>query len=95
MDLEAWNVDLARMSAVHRTTGFTVVVEGDPSNPSGVSPGKFPDDLNAVEQAGLLRCGVKAIMDAAEREGKKRRDVARAERRLNHTPKRPVLSLKR
>ncbi|WP_018416829.1 hypothetical protein [Teredinibacter turnerae] len=64
MDFDAWNVDLDTLSAYH-TTGFRISVEGSPTHPLGVSPSHFPAGLSAVEQARLIRCGMKAIKDAA------------------------------
>ncbi|TVZ39597.1 hypothetical protein P886_4002 [Alteromonadaceae bacterium 2753L.S.0a.02] len=65
MDFEAWNVDLESMSAYH-TSGFRISIEGSPMQPLGVSPSHFPNDLSAVEQARLIRCGMKAIKNAAK-----------------------------
>lgn len=98
MDLEAWTVDLKQLLAVH-SSGFRLVVEGDPANPSGVNPGKFPEGLSAVQQAGLLRCGVQAVMDAAQK-ARSNMGGARFIERAPHlsevvTPKRPLLKLKR
>ncbi|SMF58086.1 hypothetical protein SAMN02745866_03750 [Alteromonadaceae bacterium Bs31] len=64
MDFDAWNVDLEKLSAFH-ITGFRISIEGSPLQPLGVLPSHFPDHLSAVEQARLLRCGMKAIRDAA------------------------------
>lgn len=100
MDFEAWNVDVANGTAVH-ATGFKIAVEGNPADPMGVTPGRFPEGLSAVQQATLLRCGIEALMKAATKE---RRDHARE--RLAVVPSavvakpknpsnRPVLSLKR
>lgn len=68
MDFEAWNVDLDTLSAFH-ITGFRISIEGNPLQPLGVSPSHFPEGLSAVEQARLLRCGMKAIKDAARAAG--------------------------
>lgn len=65
MDFDAWNVDLESLSAFH-VTGFRITIEGSPLQPEGVSPSHFPAGLSAVEQARLLRCGMKAIKRAAE-----------------------------
>lgn len=65
MDFDAWNVDLETLSAFH-VTGFRISIEGSPLQPVGVSPSHFPDGLTAVEQARLLRCGMRAIKKAAE-----------------------------
>ncbi|WP_185236391.1 hypothetical protein [Teredinibacter franksiae] len=64
MDFDAWNVDLDSLSAFH-VTGFRISIEGSPLQPLGVSPSHFPEGMSAVEQARLLRCGMKAIKDAA------------------------------
>ncbi len=64
MDFEAWNVDLEKAMAVHRS-GFKITVEGDVRQPSGVIPGRFPEGLSAIDQATLLRCGLQALMRTA------------------------------
>lgn len=64
MDFDAWNIDLKNKSAFH-TTGFRIVIEGNPLQPMGVIPSHFPDGLSAVEQARLLRSGMKALMREA------------------------------
>jgi len=64
MDFDAWNVDLEKRSAFH-ASGFRITVEGNPLQPIGVSPSNFPEELSAVEQARLLRAGIKAIKQAA------------------------------
>lgn len=61
---DEWLVDLKKNIATH-VTGFTVAVEGDPRSPIGVMPGRFPEGLSALDQATLLRTGLKAIMDMA------------------------------
>ncbi len=94
MNFESWNVDLAGATAIHES-GFKLTVEGDLSNPTGVHPGKFPEGLTAIEQARLLRCGLEAVIRAAQdRSHQKSRD-AFAERIAQHKPTRPVLSLKK
>lgn len=99
MNFEAWTVDLPSSSAIH-STGFKVAVEGDPKNPSGVHPGKFPEGLTAVEQARLLRCGLEAIVKQAQNQGL-RQDQSRFAERVQpatapaYKPSRPVLSLKK
>ena len=65
MDFEAWNVDLKTKSAFH-VTGFRISIEGNPLQPMGVLPSHFPEGLTAVEQARLLRCGMKAILTEAK-----------------------------
>ncbi len=64
MDFDAWNVDLKTKSAFH-ITGFRIVVEGNPVQPMGVIPSHFPDGMSAVDQARLLRCGIKALIREA------------------------------
>lgn len=64
MDFEAWTVELSGRSAKH-TSGFTVRVAGDPANPYEVTPGRFPQDLSALDQVRLLRCGCEAIANHA------------------------------
>lgn len=75
MDFDAWNVDLESLSAYH-TTGFRISIEGTPTQPLGVSPSHFPTGLSAVEQARLIRCGMKAIKDAASSVQPNRMDEA-------------------
>ncbi|WNO07591.1 hypothetical protein [Teredinibacter sp. KSP-S5-2] len=70
MDFDAWNVDLASASAYHNS-GFRLAVEGSPSQPEGVIPSHFPEDSSAVEQVRLIRAGLKAIMDAAQKAQRK------------------------
>lgn len=99
MNFETWTVDLASASAVH-PSGFKVVVEGDPANPMGVHPGKFPEGLTAVQQARLLRCGLEAIMKQAQNQGWQQDKSRFAERAQPakppvHKPARPILSLKK
>ena len=103
MDFDAWSVDLESGSAVH-ATGFKIIVEGDPANPMGVNPGRFPEGLSAVQQATLLRCGLEHLMQAAQNSSyshsRKRFAAAAApvEAKVvkeRKTPTRPVLSLKR
>lgn len=64
MDFDAWNIDLKNKSAFH-ITGFRIVIEGNPLQPMGVIPSHFPDGLSAVDQARLLRSGMKALMREA------------------------------
>lgn len=94
MNFESWNVDLQTATAVH-ACGFKLGVEGDPGNPIGVHPGKFPDGLTAVEQARLLRCGLEAIMKAVASKSQSLSREAFVERIANHKPTRPLLSLKK
>ncbi len=101
MNFETWIVDLPSLSAAH-PSGFRLAVEGDPTNPMGVHPGKFPDGLTAIEQARLLRCGLEAIINKAQNEGwrqEKNRFAERAQTQaapvVMHKSIRPVLSLKK
>ena len=70
MDFYTWSIDLKNNKA-HHSCGFELTVEGDPRQPVGVIPGRFPKHLNAVEQARLLRCGMQAIIKAANNEAQK------------------------
>lgn len=94
MDYDSWSIDLNTATAVH-ATGFKVIVEGNPNNPTSIVPGQPPEGLSAVEQARLLRCGLQAIIDASQRKPK----IEIRKRLKKHTaarhPNRPVLSLKR
>ena len=65
MDFDAWNVDLDNLSAFH-ITGFRISIEGSPLQPLGASPSHFPEGMSAVDQARLLRCGMRAIKVAAK-----------------------------
>ncbi len=100
MDLEAWKLDVKSGTAVH-ATGFKLVVEGNPANPMGVTPGRFPEGLTAIQQATLLRCGIEALIEAAlaqkNDQARQRFSVVAAETaKVTKTkPSRPVLSLKR
>lgn len=94
MNFESWSVDLETASAVH-ACGFKVGVEGDLGNPSGVHPGQFPEGLTAVEQARLLRCGLEAIVKAAQTRSQEQGRAKFADRIAQHKPTRPVLSLKK
>lgn len=94
MNFESWNVDLDSASAVHQC-GFKITVEGDPANPYGVHPGKFPEGLSAVEQARLLRCGLEAIQKMAVQVGTQRSRERVQERVRQNNPNRPILSLKK
>lgn len=66
MDFNAWDVDLESATAVH-ISGFKITVEGDVKDPMGVHPGKFPEALEALEQARLLRSGLEAIVSQAQK----------------------------
>lgn len=99
MNFETWVVDLSSLSAAH-PSGFRVVVEGDPTSPMGVHPGKFPDGLTAMQQARLLRCGLAAIISQAQNQGWEQEKTRFAERTqvvptVVHQSNRPILSLKK
>lgn len=66
MDFSAWKVDLPSRSAIH-ITGFKIAIEGSACNPTGVTPGKFPENLSAIEQATLLRSGLEALSKASQK----------------------------
>lgn len=66
MDFESWDVDLAVGEARH-DSGCVIRVEGHPSDPSAVEPSGFPETLNYIDQARLLRCGIEALAQAADR----------------------------
>lgn len=63
MDFESWDIDVATGEARH-SCGCIIRVEGDPRNPSSVDPSHFPKDLNFIDQARLLRCGLEALSRA-------------------------------
>lgn len=98
MNFESWDVDLSTASAVHEC-GFKITVEGDPGNPFGVHPGKFPDGLTAVEQARLLRCGLEAMQKLASTSSYVQKSSAAIQEKRTaapkHKPNRPILSLKK
>lgn len=64
MDFDDWVADPAAGKAVH-SSGFMLKVEGNPRDPSSVDPGKFPTELNFIEQARLLRCGLEFLAKSA------------------------------
>lgn len=94
MDFTAWKVDLSTLSASHES-GFTIEIEGNPKDPSSVSPGRFPAQLSGVEQARLLRHGMEAIARAANKPSRPARPRKAAFTPPANKPKRPVLSLKK
>lgn len=67
-DFNAWEADLAAGTATH-ASGFVLKVEGNPKDPSSVDPGKFPADLNFIDQARLLRSGLEFLAKAAVTSG--------------------------
>lgn len=98
IDFEAWSVDVLAGKAVH-ATGFAIVIEGDPADPSGVAPSRFPESLTAVQQATLLRCGIEMLTKAAAKARQKsaaRRFhvVGVSEKTAKEGSTRPILSLK-
>lgn len=64
LDYQAWTLDLARGRAEH-PSGFSLEVEGDVRNPSGVAPANYPQGLSFADQARLLRSGMEALAAAA------------------------------
>ena len=96
MDFTAWKVDLSTLSASH-ASGFKIEIEGNPKDPSGVSPGRFPPELSGVDQARLLRHGIEAIASAAATAKAKPKPTAKKPVYIPpaNKPKRPVLSLKK
>lgn len=83
MDSSEWTIGADGRSATH-SSGFTLSVEGNPKDPQGVNPGRFPAGLSAIEQVRLLRLGVEAIA-AAAKAGQQKRSA----------PERPVLSIRK
>lgn len=104
-NFEDWQIDLGQGRALHKS-GFSLQIEGDPQDPSAVSPADFPAHLSAADQAGLLRQGMSALAAAA---GPKKRysppvktsaqRVAEARAKMfaerSDKPDRPRLSLKK
>lgn len=68
LDYQSWTLDLARGRAEH-SSGFSLEVEGDARNPSGVAPANYPKGLSFAEQARLLRSGMEALAAAASAGG--------------------------
>ena len=64
MDFDAWVADLAAGTATHES-GFILQVEGDPRDPSAISPANFPANLSFVGQARLMRCGLEFLAKAS------------------------------
>jgi len=102
---EDWTIDMVQQRAQHHT-GFSVQVEGDPKDPSGVVPGRAPEHLSAVEQAQLLREGMDVLAASAASVGRsgpriKSRSQQRAEAQAKlfaereDKLERPRLSLKK
>lgn len=59
-----WQLDLNEGSALH-TSGFSLSIEGDPRDPSAVTPGGTTGNVSVVDQARLLREGMAALAAAA------------------------------
>ncbi len=107
LDYQSWTLDVARGRAQH-PCGFSLEVEGDVRNPSGVAPANYPQGLSFADQARLLRSGMEALaaaangLDTAKRSpvvnsrAKRAEESARqfAEQRKDR-PVRPKLSLKK
>src|SRR5690625_8002854 len=98
-------MDTVQQRAQHHT-GCSVQVEWEPQDPSAVVPGRAPEHLSAVEQAQLLREGMKELAASAGSVGRassriKSRSQQRAEAQAklfaerNDKPERPRLSLKK
>lgn len=64
MDFNDWVADVAAGTATH-ASGFVLRIEGNPRDPSSVDPGKFPADLNFIDQARLLRSGLEFLAKAS------------------------------
>ena len=97
MNFESWAVNLETYSATH-SCGAKIVAEGDPLNPCGVHPSDFPDSISALDQVRLLRCGLKAIFNAARDQKKRTMQIIEKSKpavQLANKPKRPVISLKK
>lgn len=69
MDFNDWVADLTAGTATH-ASGFIIKVEGNPTDPSQVDPGKFPEGLSFIEQARLLRSGLEFLAKEAKQMGK-------------------------
>ncbi|MCV6623142.1 MAG: hypothetical protein OIF51_15485 [Cellvibrionaceae bacterium] len=65
MNYDQWVVSDDGRSASH-ACGWSIRIEGNPANPSEVCPSSAPKDLDALEQARLLRHGLDAIAKAAK-----------------------------
>lgn len=59
-----WQLDLGEGSALH-SSGFSLRIEGDPRDPSSVTPGSSAANVSVVDQARLLREGMAALAAAA------------------------------
>lgn len=64
MDFESWQVDL-KAAVIKHPSGFKIVFEGNPADPSNIAPSNFPAGLTAAEQARLMRCAMQALTKAA------------------------------
>ncbi|WP_390594744.1 hypothetical protein [Simiduia litorea] len=91
MDFNEWTLAPDGRSASH-SCGFTLSVEGNPRDPQGVNPGRFPPHLSVIDQARLLRHGVEAIAKGAQRPASVK---PKPQAGVKPAPDRPVLSIKR
>ncbi len=101
-----WQLDLNEGSALH-SSGFSVRIEGDPRDPSAVTPGGMAVNVSVVDQARLLREGMAALAAAAgptqvrptaTRIKSQAQRTAEAQAKLfaeTSKPERPKLSLKK
>lgn len=99
MNYDQWVVGDDGLSASH-ACGWSIRIEGNPASPSEVCPGSVPRDLDALEQARLLRHGLDAIAKAAKQSKPSSAAVAakKAAEKYASDPNRtrkPKLSLKR
>jgi len=96
----AWSVDLKMKTATH-VSGFSLTIEGNPKDPSSVSPGRTPKEIGAHEQVRLLRLGLEALADASgasgeDASGPSIRNVSKeAYQRPANLSRKPLLSLKK
>jgi hypothetical protein len=90
MDFEDWTLGADGQSAQH-VSGFSLTVDGNPRDPQGVNPGRFPPGLSVIDQARLLRHGVEAIAKAARQKSAPKPKPAMPKSNID----RPVLSIRR
>ena len=96
----AWSVDLKTKTATH-TSGFSLTIEGNPKDPSAVSPGRMPKEMGAHEQVKLLRLGLEALAGASGQaggvfSGPDIRNLSKETyQRPANLPRKPLLSLKK
>jgi len=97
---DSWSVDLKMKTATH-VSGFSLTIEGNPKDPSSVSPGRMPKEIGAHEQVRLLRLGLEALAAASgpgggDATGPSIRKVSKeAYQRPANLPRKPLLSLKK